>query len=146
MLLRIFKGAVTIHMLSLNKRYDRDQSICSMPLLPLTIYLHYVKHWNTNLLRLSYQLQRQGYGRERFKPFYGRYGDLIKHYKVFFSQKLGDIQGNNHIQWHSTLIIRFTKLWHCYLNSLFTDFDIITKFRWIFIEHFQRVRLAKRGR
>ena len=30
--------------------------------------------------------------------FYGRYGDLIKHYEVSLSQMLHDILGHDHIQ------------------------------------------------
>ena len=42
------------------------------------------------------------YVRERFKSFlrkfYGRYGDLIKHYEVPLSQMLHDILGHGHLQ------------------------------------------------
>ena len=52
--------------------------------------------------RLSYKLLRQGYVMERLKSslrkFYGRYGDLIKHYEVSLSQMLHDILGHDHIQ------------------------------------------------
>ena len=45
--------------------------------------------------RLSYKLLRQGYVRESLKSslrkFYGRYGDLIKHYEVPLSKMLHDI-------------------------------------------------------
>ena len=51
--------------------------------------------------RLSSKLLGQGYVMERFKSslrkFYGRYGDLIKHYKVSLSQMLHDILGHDHI-------------------------------------------------
>ena len=47
--------------------------------------------------RLSFKLLRQGYVMERLKSslrkFYGRYGDLIKHYEVSLSQMLHDILG-----------------------------------------------------
>ena len=53
-------------------------------------------------MRVSCKLLGQGYVRERLKStlmkFYGRYGDLIKHYEVPFSQILHDILGHNHIQ------------------------------------------------
>ena len=51
--------------------------------------------------RLSSKLLRQGYVMERLKSslrkFYGRYGDLIKHYEVSLSQMLHDILGHDHI-------------------------------------------------
>ena len=54
--------------------------------------------------RLSSKLLGQGYVRERLKSslrkFYGRYGDLIKHYEVSLSQMLHDILGHGHLQWH----------------------------------------------
>ena len=52
--------------------------------------------------RLSSKLLGQGYVRERLKSFlrkfYGRYGDLIKHYVVPLSQMLHDILGHGHLQ------------------------------------------------
>ena len=52
--------------------------------------------------RLSSKLLGQGYVRERLKSslrtFYGRYGDLIKHYEVLLSQMLHDILGHGHLQ------------------------------------------------
>ena len=52
--------------------------------------------------RLSLKLLGQGYVMERLKSslrkFYGRYGDLIKHYEVSLSQMLHDILGHDHIQ------------------------------------------------
>ena len=52
--------------------------------------------------RLSSKLLRQGYVMVRLKSslrkFYGRYGDLIKHYEVSLSQMLHDILGHDHIQ------------------------------------------------
>ena len=54
--------------------------------------------------RLSSNLLGQRYVRERLKSslrkFYGRYGDLIKHYEVPLSQMLHDILGHVHLQWH----------------------------------------------
>ena len=58
--------------------------------------------------------------RERFKSslrkFYGRYGDLIKHYEVPLSKMLHDILGHYlyHIQWHPPLIRHFIKSRPCY--------------------------------
>ena len=52
--------------------------------------------------RLSSKLLGQGYVIERLKSslrkFYGRYGDLIKHYEVSLSQMLHDILGHDRIQ------------------------------------------------
>ena len=52
--------------------------------------------------RLSSKLLGQGYVGERLKSslrkFYGRYGDLIKHYKINLSNILHDILGHDHIQ------------------------------------------------
>ena len=52
--------------------------------------------------RLSSKLLGQGYVGERLKSylrkFYGRYGDLIKHYEVSLSQMLHDILGHDHKQ------------------------------------------------
>ena len=52
--------------------------------------------------RLSSKLLGQGYVSERMKSslgkFYGRYGDLIKHYEVPLSQMLHDILGHGHLQ------------------------------------------------
>ena len=54
--------------------------------------------------RLSFKLLGQGYVMERLKSslrkFYGRYGDLFKHYEVPLSQMLHDILGHDHIQCH----------------------------------------------
>ena len=64
--------------------------------------------------RLSSKLLGQGYVIERLKSslrkFYGRYGDLIKHYEVSLSQMLHDILGHDHVQWHPQLIIHYTNL------------------------------------
>ena len=64
--------------------------------------------------RLSSKLLRQGYVVERLKSslrkFYGRYGDLIRHYEVSLSKMLHDILGHDHIQWHLQLIRHYTYL------------------------------------
>ena len=53
-------------------------------------------------VRLSSKLFGQGCVMERLKSslrkFYGRYGDLIKHYEVSLSQMLRDILRHDHIQ------------------------------------------------
>ena len=72
--------------------------------------------------RLSFKLLRQGYVMERLKSslrkFYGRYGDLIKHYEVPLSQMLHDILGHDHIQWHPQLIRHYTNLRTYYRTGL----------------------------
>ena len=63
--------------------------------------------------RLSSKFLRQGVmGRLKssLRKFYGRYGDLIKHYEVSLSQMLHDILGHDHIQWHPQLIRHYTNL------------------------------------
>ena len=72
--------------------------------------------------RLSSKLLRQGYVMERLKSslrkFYGRYGDLIKHYEGSLSQMLHDILGHDHIQWHHQLIRHYTNLRTYYRTGL----------------------------
>ena len=89
--------------------------------------------------RLSSKLLGQGFVRERLnsslRKFYGRYGDLIKHYEVPLSQMLHDILGHVHLidtlNWSNITPIfePITEL------DLITNFDLITKFREVFIEH-----------
>ena len=100
--------------------------------------------------RLSSKLLRQRYVMERLKSslrkFYGRYGDLIKHYAVSLSQMLHDILGHDHIQWHPELIR--------YYDSLRPYHRIWLYYRiWPYYPNFggfhrtlQRVWLANRGR
>ena len=101
--------------------------------------------------RLSSKLLRQGYVMERLKSslrkFYGRYGDLIKHYEVSLSQMLHDILGHDHIQWHPQLIRRYTNLRTYYRTGLF-KIPILTLLPnfWGFHRTLQRVRLANSGR
>ena len=77
------------------------------------------------------------------RKFYGRYGDLIKHYAVSLSQILHDILGHDHIQWHPQLIRYYTSLRPYYRTWLYYRF-------WPnfggFHRTLQRVRLANRGR
>ena len=72
--------------------------------------------------RLSSKLLRQGYVMERLKSslrkFYGRYGDLIKHYEVSLSRMLHDILGHDHIQWHPQLIRHYNYLRIYYRTGL----------------------------
>ena len=82
--------------------------------------------------RLSSKLLGQGYVMERLKSslrkFYGRYGDLIKHYEVSLSQMLHDILDmtiyNDTLNWSDITPIceLITEL------DFITDFDFITKF------------------
>ena len=82
--------------------------------------------------RLSSKLLGQGYVMERLKSslrkFYGRYGDLIKHYEVSLSQMLHDILGHDRIQWHPQLIRHYTICEPITELDFITDFDLITKF------------------
>ena len=100
--------------------------------------------------RLSSKLFWQEYVMERLKSslrkFYGRYGDLIKHYELSLSQMLHDILGHDHIQWHPQLIRHYTNLRTYYRTCLYNRF-------WLLLPNFggchrtlQRVRLANRGR
>ena len=99
--------------------------------------------------RLSSKLLGQGYVMERLKSslrkFYGRYGDLIKHYEVSLSQTLHDILGHDHIPWHPQLIRHYTNLRTYYRTGLNTDFTLLPYFG-DFHRTLQRVRLANRGR
>ena len=78
--------------------------------------------------RLSSKLLGQGYVMERLKlslrKFYGRYGDLIKHYEVSLglSQMLHDILGHVHIQRHTQLIRYYTNLRTYYRTGLYYRF------------------------
>ena len=101
-------------------------------------------------VRLSSKLLRQGYVMERLKSslrkFYGRYGDLIKHYEVSLSQMLHDILGHDHIQWHPQLIRHYT-----YIANLLPNWTLIPILTLLpnfggFHRTLQRVRLANRGR
>ena len=77
-------------------------------------------------VRLSSKLLGQGYVMERLKSslktFYGRYGDLIKHYEVSLSQMLYVILGHNHVQWHPQLIRHYTNLRTYYRTGLYYPF------------------------
>ena len=81
------------------------------------------------------------------RKFYGRYGDLIKHYEVSLSQMLHDILGHDHIQWHPQLIRHlFTPI--CELITHWTLIPILTLLPNFggFHRTLQLVRLANRGR
>ena len=90
---------------------------------------HDHKQWHPPLIRYftnSWPCYRQGYVKERKKSslrkFYGRYGDLIKHYKVPLSQMLHDILGHDHIHWHCQLIRHYTNLWTYYRSGPYYRF------------------------
>ena len=76
--------------------------------------------------RLSSKLLGHGYVMERLKSslrkFYGRYGDLIKHYEVSPSQMLHDILGHDHVQLHPQLIRHYTNLRTYYRTGLYYRF------------------------
>ena len=82
--------------------------------------------------RLSSKLLGQGYVMERLKSslrkFFGRYGDLIKHYEVSLSQMLHDILGHDHLQWHPQLLRHYTNLQTYYRTGLYYRFYLNTKF------------------
>ena len=90
-------------------RYARDCSTCECFIL--------------RAARLSSKLLGQGYVSECLKSslrkFYGRYGDLIKHYEVPLSQMLHGILGHCHLQWHPQLIRHYTnyQFWPYYQLS-----------------------------
>ena len=92
--------------------------------------------------RLPSKLLGQGYVRGRLKSslrkFNARYGDLIKHYEVSLTQRLYDILGHDHIQWHPQLIRHYTIRKRFTQLGLITDFDLITKFREVSIERCNR--------
>ena len=76
--------------------------------------------------RLSSKLLGQGYAmkclKSSLRKFCGRYGVLIKHYKVSLSQMLHDILGHDHIQWHPQLIRHYTNLRTSYRTGLYYRF------------------------
>ena len=79
------------------------------------------------------------------RKFYGRYGDLIKHYEVSLSQMLHDILGHDHIQWHPQLTRHYTNLRTYYRTWLYYRFWLLQNFGG-FHRTLKRVRLANRGR
>ena len=89
--------------------------------------------------RLSSKLLGQRYVRERLRlslrKFYGRYGDLIKHYEVPLSQMLHDILYmviySDTLNW-SDITPNFEPITEL---GLITNFDLITKFREVSIKH-----------
>ena len=100
--------------------------------------------------RHSCKLLREGHVKECLKSslrkFYGRYGDLIKHYEVT-SQKYymifwDIIIYSDTFHWSDISLNRdlVTEL------DLITVFDTITLFREVSTGHLQQTRLANRGR
>ena len=111
-----------LHTSLYNKRDDFNFHITNFPFISSSIpsspaydvfISHFIRYARTcssyecfilRAARLSSKLLWQGYVRERLKSslrkFYGRYGDLIKHYEVPLSQMLHDILGHGHLQWH----------------------------------------------
>ena len=88
--------------------------------------------------RISNRLLEQGYVKERLKSslrkFYGRYGVLIKQYKISLSQILNVILWPDHIQWQPPTDQTF------YRTRPFIEFWVVS------IEHLRRVWHAGRGR
>ena len=89
--------------------------------------------------RLSSKLLGQGYVLERLKSslrkFYGRYGDLIKHYEVSLSKMLHNILGHDHIQWHIQLIRHYTNLRTYFRTGLYYRFWLYYQILEVSIEH-----------
>ena len=89
--------------------------------------------------QFSSKLLGQGYVGERLKlslrNFYGRYGDLIKHYEVSLSQMLHDILGHEHIQWHPQLIRHYTNLRTYYWPGPYLRFLPYYQISEVSIEH-----------
>ena len=99
---------------------------------------------------LSSKLLGQGYARERLKSslrkFYGRYGNLIKHYEVPLSQMLHNILGHGRLKWHPQLIRHYTNMWTFYRTGPYYRFWPYYQISGGFHRTLQRVRLANRGR
>ena len=95
-----------------------------------TVFQSLLLLWMFYSVRLSSKLLGQGYVRERFKSslrkFYGRYGDLFKHYEVSLSRMLHDILGHEDIQWHPQLTRQYTNLWTYYRTWRYYRFTVIT--------------------
>ena len=89
--------------------------------------------------RLSSKLFAQGYVIERLKSslrkFYGRYGDLIKHYEVSLSKMLHDILGHDHVQWHPQLIRHYSNVRTYYRTGLYYRFWPYYQILEVSIEH-----------
>ena len=89
--------------------------------------------------RISSKLLGQGYVMERLqsslRKFYGRYGDLSKHYEVSLSQMLHDILGHYRIQWHPQLIRLYTNLRTYYRTGLYYRFWPYYQILKVSIEH-----------
>ena len=84
--------------------------------------------------------------RSSIRKFYGRYGDLIKHYEVSFSQMLHDILGHD----HNTMTLSIHQTLHLFANllpnlTLIPILILLPNFGG-FHRTLQRVRLANRGR
>ena len=147
-----------------DKRYDFNFHITNFPFLSSNIpsspaYGVYISQliryaWSCSsyecfilsALRLSSKLLGQGYVMKRLKSslrkFYGRYGDLIKHYEVSLSQMLHDILG--HDQWSiDQTLHQFANLLPNW--TLLPIFTLLPNFGG-FHRTLQRVRLANRGR
>ena len=152
----------------LKKRDDFNFHIANFPFLSSNIpsspaygvfisqLIRYARAWSSyecfilRVARLSSKLLGQGYVMERLKSslrkFYGRSGDLIKHYEVSLSQMIHDILGHD----HSTMTHSIDQTLHQFANLLpnWTLLPILTLLPNFggFHRTLQRVRLANRGR
>ena len=112
--------------------------------------MYFVVLSNSNSCRLKYlpiKLEFMARLKSSLRKFYGRYGDLIKHYEVSLSQMLHDILGHDHIQWHPQLTRYYTYLFANVLPNwtLIPILTLLPNFGG-FHRTLQRVRLANRGR
>ena len=91
--------------------------------------------WRTSLFNFwNYFFYVKESLKSSLRKFYGRYGDLIKQYKVSLTQMLNDILWTDHIQWQTPTDQTL------YRTRLFTEFWVVS------IEHLRRVWHADRGR
>ena len=90
-------------------------------------------------VRLSSKLLGQGCVMERLgsslRKFFGRCGDLIKHYEVSLSRVLYGILGHDHVQWHLQLIRPYTNLRTYYRTGLYYRFWPYYQILEVSIEH-----------
>ena len=146
-LYKIFVFFVTFHLRQPMAFLSHNLISTCMPARACSSYACFI----LRAVRLSSsKLLEQGYVRERLKSslrkFYGRYGDLIKHYEVPLSQILHDILGHGHLQWHPQLIRHYTNLWTYYRTGPYYRFWPYYHISGGFRRTLQRVRLANRGR
>ena len=125
-----------------DKRDDFDFHITNFPFLSSNI-LSSPAYGVFILQIIRYVMERL---KSSLRKFYGRYGDLIKHYEVSLSQMLHDILGHGHVEWHPQLIRHYTNLRTYYRTGLFLPILTLLPNFGGFHRTLQRVRLANRGR